>query len=541
MTQLRPSVRRISRAAAAISCATCLTSLASAQLRPDEVLVVYDSRITDSREVAAYYAGSRKVPGASATFPGTRPGVNVLDLASTGAPVSTGPDVSYPNFSAQLRDPIRNHIIAQNLTRRVRCLVLTKGFPHRIQDNTIPTAGDAPGLLVNELNASDATCASVDADLTLLYQNLFTNEAGGPGDSLADGLILNPYWKLDRPMSVFPNTSIQTTKTFTPSGDGPLWSPAGSSPQRLIPGEVMLVTRLDGPTVANVRGIIDRAKSLMVNPLTSVAMFDESNSNGTVDAAGNGEFDNSSSAWSALRAGDDYEQSRDDLTNDTRFGASFVRYNALQGGAQFYVGPRVTWTLPVLTVSEPVLLVATYGSNHAGVPRDSAGTLAFTFYADSYNYPPGAIFNTIESYNGRAFGGLGQPANTPQQQLSGFIAAGGTFGFGNVWEPIADSIPDNRYVVQNFIRGNLSWAESAWSSIPALSWMQLVVGDPLARVRRTTEDLNADSNVGVDDLYTWESAPSDVNRNGTTDAADRTLLINSIRSYDRSSMITHRP
>ena len=39
-------------------------------------------------------------------------------------------------------------------------------------DSYNPTVGDSPGNFVNEVNASDATCASVDSELTLLWIDL---------------------------------------------------------------------------------------------------------------------------------------------------------------------------------------------------------------------------------------------------------------------------------------------------------------------------------------------------------------------------------
>ena len=201
---------------------------ARAQLREDEVLVVVDSRVADSREVAAYYAGSARVPGAAVIRPGLRRGVFVLDLATTGAAVATAPDISYADFITKLRDPIRDHLISRGMTRQIRAIVTTKGLAHRILDTDVPAAGDNPSLLLAEYSANDATCASVEAELALLYQNLSSGEAGAGNDSFADGAILNPYWKQTRALSSLVNTNITAAKTFTASGGGPTWLAAGA-------------------------------------------------------------------------------------------------------------------------------------------------------------------------------------------------------------------------------------------------------------------------------------------------------------------------
>lgn len=519
----------------------CLSSVARAQLRQDEVLVVYDSRSSDSLDVARYYAGSARV-GGTPGIPGARPGVWVFDLAASGAAIAPPGDISYADFVAKIRDPLRTFLSSNQLARRVRCLVLTKGMPHRILDTDAGAVGDSPGNLVNEFTANDATCASVDSELTLLWQNLNTGEAGGNADSRSDGLVLNPYWKLTQPLYLQPNTNIQVAKNFAASGMGPVWVPFGPvGSTRITAGDILLVSRLDGLSLADVHAIIDRAQSVYLDPSSAIAILDESDSNGIADPGANAELDNQNSANPQLWGGDDFEQARDDLLADGRFPASFTQYNALGGGSQFFVGPRIAWTPPVLLVSQNVFLLATYGSNHTGFPRDSAGTLAFSFYASSYNYANGAIFNTVESYNGRNFGGIGPHPSIAQQQIVDFLAAGGTFGLGNVWEPFADSIPDNHMLVQNFVRGNLCWGEAAWSSVPGLSWMQLVVGDPLARVQRRSEDINADSRVGVDDLYAWEASPSDIDHSGAADNADRSILLGSIRAAERPEMLAYRP
>jgi hypothetical protein len=516
---------------------------ARGQIRPDEVLVIYDSRVADSLAVAEYYAGSKKVPGGAGGLDGARPGVRVLDLAGTGAVVTTPGDISYANFIARVRDPIRAHLTAMQLERRIRVLVTTKGLPHRIQDTDFFNAGDNPTNQSTEIQNNDATAAAADAELALLWQNLSQGEAGNNADSKADGIVQNPFWRSMASITTFPQTNNQVQKVYQGNGFGPVWVPFGAvgSATRLAAGDIYLVSRLDGNTVADVRGAIDRAGSILYNTLAHVAMFDESGANGIDDGNPGSEFDNIGSAFPVLWDADDYERTRNDFNADTRFAGTFARYNGLAGGNQFFVGPRLPW-FPGdgVPLNEVVVLVATYGANHSGIPRDPAGNTRRTTYAESYNYTNGSIINTIESYNCRDFGGVGQLSFAMQQQVAGFIAAGGTFGVGNCWEPLADAIPDNRLLALNFIRGNMSWAEAAWSAIPGLSWAEMAVGDPLGRPSRTSEDIDGNQRVNLDDLYAWEASPSDVDRNGTTNAADRAHVHAAIRSWERVGMMTPR-
>lgn len=514
-------------------------SVASAQLRPRDVLVVYHSGVPDSLAVAEYYAGSAAVGGTNGLTP-KRFGVRTFDLASAGVAASSlTPNVSRATFQSAIRTPIRNHLTGQGLVLGVRCIVLTKGLPHRIQDFDQGLIGDNPNNLATEWQTGDADCASVDAELTLLWQNHDATENGNAGDSRADGLIPNPFWQSTTRHNAFSNANIQTAKVFRrPSGTAGIhWLNDSPGTQGLGPGEVVLVTRLDGKTVADVRGSIDRAQRIYLNTNQAAVVLDASSDNTVEDTTPNAEFDNQDYTgrfWS----GDDYEKTRNFLQADKRLNPANVFYNAFGGAAvHFLVGPRIAYTPAGGLVSNPVILLGSYGSNQGAQswqPTAAGGINAGQNYADSFNYADGAIFNTIESYNARDFGGIGGWTGGfgPQEQLSDFIAAGGTLGIGMVWEPLAFSVPDNEWLVKNFILGQMSWAEAAWSSIPVLSWMHVVVGDPLAHVIRSGEDIDSNGTIDAEDLIAWTRSPVDINRDGVANAADYAFIEASARRLE---------
>lgn len=537
------------RRAAAVLVAACAVStagvgVAGAQLTPSQVLVVYDSRIPDSRDVAEYYAGSANVPGGAGNFPGTRPGVRVVDLSTLGAAVTVPGNIDPVSFKARLRDPLRQHLLASGLGGSIRCLVLTKGLPHRIVDHDNVFIGDNPGNTINEATVErDYSAASVDSELTLLWQDLDAGEAGGNADSKADGLILNPYWRSAQGFAHYNRGFTRVPKAFGVGGTaGPVWvTSSGALTGRLFSGDMLLVSRLDGTSVPNVRSMLDRALNIVADVNQVALLLDEDPQ----------QFDNQSGTITGIHAGNDYELTRDLLQADDRYATTTtpqspgpgVNYNGAAGGGNFYVGPLLSWEAGVAIVNQPVLLLASYGANHQLLPA-SNGTSAATIYATSFIYAPGAIFNTIESYNGRDFGGLGQNG-VLQQQASSFLASGGTFAIGNVWEPFANSVPDNLFLAQNFLLGGLTWGEAAWTSIPTLSWMQVAVGDPLARLNRSSEDLTSDGKVDLEDLYRWENLPfgtpaKDLNRNGVGDTADRNLIAKTLRQGERASLIGGR-
>lgn len=535
------------------TCATIAGGIACspalAQLAPKNVLVVYDSRIADSRLIAEHYAGTAAITGGEAdkSKPGTRPGVLTVDLASLlkdvpNSTISPG-SCDYGQFCKLLRDPLRAHIVKEKLQHQVRVLVLTKGLPHVIADMKNVVAGDQPQIQDQHFRSGNATGASVDSELTLLYQDLAAGESGGPGDSLADGLIMNPCWLNTQPITFSSTEHILVKRSLVcPNGKGTIWTSdpaeiekaAGKAPfdpaRILTPGDILLTARLDGPTVADVRAMLDRAKDVYFNINTHTIVLDEADSNGLADAAPNKELDNAA----PLRGGDDLEQTRDLFKQDGRLSAAGLVYDAQSGTDHFCVGPRYEWSPNAKVITRPVILLSTSGSNtpgkHPTVKSGSkAGQDAGICYGESFTWAPGAIFLSIESFNARDFGGLGGWPG--QQQISAFLASGGTFAIGNAQEPFSFTTPDTLPLAANFLLGDLTFVEAAWSAIPAISWQQVVIGDPLARVTRSSEDINMDRTVDDKDLAAWDAlddtkdkARKDLNRDGDCDAKDRAFI-----------------
>ncbi|MEZ6233617.1 MAG: hypothetical protein R3B68_05470 [Phycisphaerales bacterium] len=511
--------------------ATALLAIpAAAQLRPEQVLVVYDSRDASSLAVAEHYAGSANVPGGAGGLPGVHPTVRVYNLNDSGQPRALSGGIPYADFITRIRDPLRAHLTATDPEGTIRCLVMTKGLPHRIADTDNGNVGDNPGAWVNEFNAGDATAASVCGELSLIWQDLSAGENGGPADSHADGFVQNPLWRATRPATTYTNLHARSmNKLWVPAiGTGQGWTTfitTALPPERqLLQGDIMLVSTLDADTVADVIASIDRAQNIVVNVDTTAFILDESGSNAVADPFANTELDNLSP--DQTRFSDDYESTRDRLIADGRFNPARIRYNAASGDANFTVGPNVNYSGQGLVVSDPVLVLAHFGANHAGAkPGGTAGTT----YAESFNYANGAMFITMESFNGRGFGGLG---DLNQEQAADFIGAGGCFAICNVWEPFANFTPDVELAVRAFYLGRMSWVEAAYTAIPCISWQQMVVGDPLARVVRSHEDVDGNGRIDIDDLYAWNQNKTDLNRDSVIDARDLAIIEAAVRDWD---------
>lgn len=429
-----------------------------ADIAPSQVLVVYNAANADSTAVAnAYLAAHPDIPAQ-----------NVVALNNVAI---SQPQITYAQFTSLIRDPIRAHLLAAGPPdpSGIIAIVLMRPFAHRILDTDNPNIGDNPnGAFLEFLPPSaiaggqaDSTNCSVDAELVLLWQPLDTGEAGGIMDSLSDNLIDNPFHTSISDVHLFSRANIQTAKVFTNTLDV-VWQLGGTGATRLMSGDIYLVTRIDAQNTADAIALIDRSQDILVNKARVNIILDEWNLAGPPAACTNDlDDDPLFSSGDPFNAGDDYEDIRTFLQNN----GWIVEYDAT---TDFITGDE----LP-----DPIVAYASYGENHknggCGEDPPGAGT-----YLQTFNFAPGAMFNTLESYNGRALNTLGTLFD--QEQVADFISTGGTFGIGHVWEPFTFSVPDNEFLFANMLVRGMTWAEAAYSAIPVLSWHHVVVGDPLA-------------------------------------------------------------
>ena len=70
------------------------------------------------------------------------PAANVLDL--NNAALLTA-DLTYPQFTADVRDPVRNFLILPGAPapEDIIAIALIRPFPHRIRDTDVPLAGES--------------------------------------------------------------------------------------------------------------------------------------------------------------------------------------------------------------------------------------------------------------------------------------------------------------------------------------------------------------------------------------------------------------
>ena len=355
------------------------TAGASAQTGANVLLVANESS-PDSLRIADHYARARTVPPDQ-----------ILRLKTAVAD-----EVERAAFDAEIQAPIANWLRKHIAQDRILYIVVTKGIPLRIKG----TAG------------RDGTIASVDSELTLLYKRLVGHTPA------IGGRIVNPYF--------LGTASVGEAKRFSREAF-----------------DLYLVTRLDGYTVGDVLGLIDRAAA----PAREGRILLDQKA-GVVDAIGN--------VWLATAA-------------DLLAKGGLAKRVVLETSNQ------------VLTGQKDVLGYYSWGSND----------WAITVRRFGLGFVPGAIAGMYVSTDGRTFT---EPpaawtigkwtdkatffAGSPQSLAGDLIREGVTGVAAHVEEPFLDATIRPDILFPAYVAG-FNLAESFYLAMPYLSWQTVVVGDPL--------------------------------------------------------------
>ncbi len=140
----------------------------------------------------------------------------------------------------------------------------------------------------------------------------------------------------------------------------------------------------------------------------------------------------------------------------------------------------------VLDHESDVIAYASWGSNDPDRKQRHLG----------FHWLPGAIMTEYVSTNGRTFarppdnwtiGAWGDSkanfAGSPQSLTADYIHDGVTGASGHVYEPYLQFTPRPNILLPAYYHGR-NLAESYYLAIPLLSWMNIVVGDPLCSLAK---------------------------------------------------------
>ena len=346
------------------------------------VLVVVNGQNPDSVRIGEYYAKNRAVPSEQ-----------LLRLTTLEPDPPDG--IDHAVFEREIQSPIAAWLGRHQAQDRILFIVLTKGIPLRI---------NAP--------KGQNTAASVDSELALLYERLL----GTPID--LDGPLPNPLFVGDGDPAKAERVSRQNSRLY-------------------------LVTRLDGYTVADVLGLIDRAAA--------------PSADGRFLLDGKQSLTERGNVWLKAAA---------DRLVAGGLGADRVQFDN---------------SATVIADQVDVLGYYSWGSNDPLIRRRDF----------NLKFRNGAIAGMFVSTDGRTF--KEPPANwtlptwankeawfagSPQSLAGDLIRAGVTGVAGHVAEPLLGNTIRPDILFPSYMAG-MTLAEAYYRAMPSLSWMTVVVGDPL--------------------------------------------------------------
>lgn len=366
----------------------CQTIVVAAEDLAARVIVLANSADRESLRIARHYAEARSVPAA-----------NVIAL-----PMALQETISWSEFVETIWNPVRAELVQRNwidaiamdltdqsgrrkysvANHRIAYLVVVRGVPLRIRhDPTLykPKARQTDNVIFR------TNAAAVDGELSLLAQS----------NHEITGYLQNPLFGYEQPPAI-------------------------------ALGQVIKVSRLDGPVVEDALALVDRAISAERKGLHGRAY---------VDMGGN------------HPDGDRWLESVVEQLRELGFETDV---------------DRAPTTFPVTArFDAPILYFGWYAANVDG-----------PFTKPAFHFPEGAIALHIHSYS----------ATTLRNREAGwsgpFVSRGVTATVGNVFEPYLQLTHRPDLLLRALARGE-NFGDAACYAQPALSWQLIAIGDPLYR------------------------------------------------------------
>ena len=530
-------------------------SIARGDITDADVLVLVNENSATSRYIADMYR----------TY---HPGIEDWQILTlTGLSDCSGPEsdpnheiISRSDYENLIAVPVLNYLMDPNYPDRfyqIKVLITTAGMPYRIEDtnpayaSVIYPAGSSASVV--SANLGDIDAASVESELTCLlhgeefgYENRMVNPYHGYRSSSIS------LFERSLPLSKIMNWNYALCITGHPpkmEGESEFSFPMcyGTVNRKFHAGDIYLTCRLDGPknqtksAVFAVRSMLERAKRASlpaygVNPLESVAVLDDSpnslldqnrvyNLDGSVDYLVFDPNINQPPDAKNILIQDDFvncyvsmaSSAVDNIFNIGNFSSGNDMCVVLDRRSAVRTNQadldELVATIPSRSENQNVIMLASFGVN--GDEGDGNDYLVQEGQP-LFEMANGAVFCSIESFNAvTMFSGV----TTSQAKIIDFIDIGGSAAIGHAFEPMAGAVIDSSYLVYNILadedgdgKADLTFVEAAFTSIPFLSWSEVVTGDPLMRI---TYGIGGDA---------WNKVPGDVNNDGRINIKDVYVL-----------------
>jgi uncharacterized protein (TIGR03790 family) len=382
----------------------------AAALSPGELLVLANERVPEGVALARFYMERRNIPAD-----------RLLIL-----PMPARESCSRAEYDRRIAEPVRGYLETLSPDRPIRCLVTVYGVPLRVAGPPVR------GPDADRLRTLDDEIRSVRAALE-------REGAAGLGfrRRLADleGQRHDLNRRLDGEAAVDSELALVRRERYPVAGwlRNPLYPEFRGRRNAVSPGEILLVSRLDGPTPETARRRIEETLAAERDGLDGVAYLD--------------------ARWPETPdSGDAYR----------RFDARIHRTARLLRRRNRTV---------VLEETE-----ALFGPGEAPRAALYCGWYRLSRYLDAFDWVPGAIGYHVASGECAT---LRVGETTPW--CLGILASGAAVAIGPVSEPFLAAFPPPDLFFRKLLDGRLTLAEAYWESLPHLSWKMVLVGDPLYR------------------------------------------------------------
>ena len=382
-------------------------------LLPDEVLVIANRFVPDSVDLARYYMEKRGIPKE-----------NLLRITTTERE-----GCSRDIYDEEIAKPVRKAVVRN---KKIKALVTIYGVPLKVgrpklsfaeneQLKALVKESRVIGAKIKELEETDSVQEKdLKGQLSTIYKQI-TKQKKSDYSAAVDSelaLVLNKNYDL---------------KFWLPN---PYFVGYREKKLPLTKDDVLLVSRLDGPSVEIVRRIIDDSFYAEKNGLQGKAYFDAKGPRHKekIDSMGYAFYDNS-----------------------LHLAAGQLKKRHI---------------MPVVINENGKLF-------QAGEAPDAAlycGWYSYNKYIDAFHWKPGAVGYHISSVEC----GTLRPGKS-QAWCKRMLEEGAAAVIGPVDEPYVQGFPIPEMFFTYLTDGYYNLVESYFLSLPYLSWRMVLVGDPLYR------------------------------------------------------------
>ena len=385
-------------------------------LKPNEIVVIANDLYHDSVDLARYYMRARNIPEK-----------NLLKIATTDRIY-----IDRDRYNAEIAKPVLKFLQKRMRENEIKCLVTMRGIPLRIDPPRLAAAEKKQverlqrdrKNLSQQLKALDKGVKGLQQTLKSQISSLDTQIKGikkkdyrAAVDSELSLVLVDDYllkgWLLNPFFVGFQRPQLDISKN-----------------------EVLLVSRLDAPTVEIVKRVIDDRVEIEKNGLQGKAYID--------------------ARWKKPKSGKKLK------------GYAFYD-NSLHQVAEYI---QESQFMPVVLDGQQRLF------QHGEAPGAAlyVGWYSHHQYVDAFKWNKGAVGYHIASSECSTLR-KGKSQVWCKRMLEEGVAA----TIGPVGEPYVQAFPVPALFFRNLTDGYYTLAEAYFLSLPYLSWQMILVGDPLYR------------------------------------------------------------